>query len=143
MGDQNADPEDGHSFPQAIRNLLDSSRVNSSFTPASDGGPEAARLQAEYNRRQKGDPAFDTSAFGESGNMRVDYVLPSADMKIRGGGVYWLPTASPLFKLVTDGQFPSDHRLVYVDVSVPTDATGSAAGGPAGTNSPETEPNIP
>ena len=143
MGDQNADPEDGHSFPQAIRNLLDSSRVNSSFTPASDGGPEAARLQAEYNRRQKGDPAFDTSAFGESGNMRVDYVLPSADMKIRGGGVYWLPTTSPLFKLVTDGQFPSDHRLVYVDVSLPTDATRSAAGGPAGTSSPAAEPRIP
>ena len=127
MGDQNADPVDGHSRPEAIRQLVASPRVNSTFTPASEAGPEAARLEAEYNRDQRGDPAYDTSAFGENGNMRVDYVLPSADVELRGGAVFWLPTASPLFKLVTDGQFPSDHRLVYLDVTLSPDVAGPAA----------------
>ncbi len=137
MGDQNADPVDGQTFPEAIRGLLTSPLVNDSFTPSSPAGPEAARLQAEYNRMQKGDPAYDTSAFGEHGNLRVDYAMPSANVTICGGGVYWLPTDSPLFKLVTDGQFPSDHRLVYVDVSLPAAAgpdggsNGSTGGAPA------------
>ncbi|MEL4358887.1 MULTISPECIES: endonuclease/exonuclease/phosphatase family protein [unclassified Luteococcus] len=123
-GDQNSDPVDGDSLPGSIAQLLDHPRVNTSVTPASEGGPEAARLQGQANATHTGDPRFDTADFGDavgsSGNIRADYVLPSRNLPILGAAVFWPTQADPLYRLTGSYPFPSsDHRLVWVDVKLP------------------------
>jgi hypothetical protein len=72
---------------------------------------------------------FDTADFNPAnpGNLRADYVLPSADLDILGGGIFWPLQADPLSALTGNFPFPSsDHRLVYVDVNVvPEPATAA------------------
>ena len=86
---------------------------------------EQAALQGDINADHEGNPAFDTADFGESfvggpGNLRVDYVLPSKNLRIQDAAVFWPTTSDPLFPLVGTFPFPSsDHRLVWVDVRVP------------------------
>jgi Endonuclease/Exonuclease/phosphatase family len=122
MGDQNADPFDGDSVAGAAQQLLDNPRVNTSDTPTSPGGPEQAVLQGGANLTHRGDPAFDTADFVDvpgPGNLRVDYVLPSKNLRILDSGVFWPLSSDPLFRLVGVFPFPtSDHRLVWVDVVV-------------------------
>ncbi len=121
-GDQNSDPVDGDSIPGAIQQLLDSPLVNTRRTPASLGGPEQAALQGGANNAQLGDPAFDTADFNDfaPGNLRADYVLPSANLRITAAAVFWPTTDSRLFDLVGTFPFPSsDHRLVWVEVVQP------------------------
>jgi hypothetical protein len=123
MGDQNSDPLDGDSVPGAAQQLLENPRVNATRTPASPGGPEQAALQGGANLTQRGDPAFDTADFLDvpgPGNLRADYVLPSKNLRILDGAVFWPLSTDPLFRLVGTFPFPtSDHRLVWVDVRVP------------------------
>nr|MDQ3093531.1 endonuclease/exonuclease/phosphatase family protein [Actinomycetota bacterium] len=120
-GDQNADPFDGDSRPEAIRQLLDEPLVNDRVTPDSAGGVEQARLQGGVNAQHRGDPAFDTADFAEPpGNLRVDYVLPRRNLRITDAGVFWPLTSDPLFRLVGTFPFPSsDHRMVWLDLAVP------------------------
>ena len=62
----------------AIQQLLDLDRVQDP-EPTSEGGGEAAELQAGANATQQGDPALDTADFADDpapGNLRADYVLP-------------------------------------------------------------------
>ncbi|MEG3837599.1 esterase-like activity of phytase family protein [Microcoleus sp. Z1_C3] len=129
MGDQNADPVDGDSFDNAILQLLNNSRVNTGVTsaiPASLGGIQQV-ADGGNNINQKGNPAFDTADFGDAGNnpgnLRVDYVLPSADLPINDAAVFWPLTTDPLYRLVGDRQTAentptSDHSLVWADISV-------------------------
>lgn len=127
MGDQNADPFDGDSFDQAILQLLNNARVNTSVTPTSAGGVDAAARQGRINDQHRGNPAFDTADFNDSapGNLRADYVLPSQDLAIVDAQVFWTEATDPLFRLLGDfdPNFPpegfpsSDHRLVWVDVT--------------------------
>jgi hypothetical protein len=122
MGDQNADLFDGDSVAQAAQQLLDNPRVNTSRTPTSPGGPEQAVLQGGVSLTHRGDPAFDTADFVDlpgPGNLRADYVLPSKNLKLLDGAVFWPLSTDPLFRLVGVFPFPtSDHRLVWVDVGV-------------------------
>jgi Endonuclease/Exonuclease/phosphatase family len=129
-GDQNADPFDGDSTEDAILQLLDNPRINTSMTPTSRGGPEQSLLQGGANASHAGNPAFDTADFADTtpGNLRADYVLPDRDTRIAGSFVFWPLSSDPLFRLVglfdpallPDGNgFPSsDHRLVAVDVKL-------------------------
>jgi Endonuclease/Exonuclease/phosphatase family len=129
-GDQNADPFDGDSTEDAILQLLDNPRINTSMTPTSPGGPEQSLLQGGANASHAGNPAFDTADFADTtpGNLRADYVLPDRDTRIAGSFVFWPLSSDPLFRLVglfdpallPDGNgFPSsDHRLVAVDVKL-------------------------
>jgi 3-phytase len=125
MGDLNADPNDGGSIIGAIQQVLEHPRVNTGFTPRSDGAAEAAQLQGEKNLSQSGDPQFDTADFSDEangpGNLRADYVLASNDMQIKDGGVFWPVTSDPLARLVQmqPTVATSDHRLVWIDVSLP------------------------
>ncbi len=125
-GDLNSDPFDGDSLPGAAQQLLNDPLVNTSVAPSSLGGPDAAARQGLNNLTHIGDPAFDTADFGEDpfgpGNLRADYVLPSATLGIADAGVFWLTDEDPLFaSLIGDFPFPtSDHRLVWVDVTAPT-----------------------
>ncbi len=128
MGDQNADPFDGDSTDNAILQLLDNPLINTSVTPRSEGGIDAATRQNEINDTHQGNPAFDTADFNDAsvGNLRVDYVLPSKNLEITDARVFWPTSDDPLFELVGDFDpnleptgFPSsDHRLVYTDVKV-------------------------
>ncbi|MBW3666407.1 MAG: endonuclease/exonuclease/phosphatase family protein [Actinobacteria bacterium] len=122
-GDQNSDPFDGDSIPGAIQQLLDHPLVNTKVTPSSLGAVEQAELQGGANDSHEGDPAHDTADFNDfaPGNLRVDYVLPRKTLQIADARVFWPPTTDPLFDLVGIFPFPSsDHRLVWVDVTVPS-----------------------
>jgi 3-phytase/alkaline phosphatase D len=134
-GDQNSDPLDGDSVPGSINQLLDHPLVNTKVTPDSEGGPEQAVLQDAANDTHLGDPAFDTADFadaygpppdfgGAPGNLRADYVLPRKQLRILDAGVFWPLESDPLFSLVGTYPFPSsDHRLVWVDLTVPSYST--------------------
>ncbi|WP_094678099.1 phytase [Hydrocoleum sp. CS-953] len=122
MGDKNADPFDGDSFNNAIDQLLENPLVNTSVIPDSVGGVAATNRQGGESANHLGDPAFDTADFndatGTSGNLRVDYVLPSENQEIVDAAVFWPTENDTLFPLVGDFPFPSsDHRLVWADVT--------------------------
>ena len=119
-GDQNADPYDGDSVDDAIWQLLDHPRINASSAPTSAGAVQAAALQGGANTTHVGPAATDTADFSVSapGNLRADYVLPSATLEILDSAVFWPVLADPLSRLTGVFPFPtSDHRLVWVDVA--------------------------
>ncbi|MFV2067172.1 MAG: endonuclease/exonuclease/phosphatase family protein, partial [Pirellulales bacterium] len=120
VGDQNADPLDGDSFPGALDPLVANPRINNTQIPASAGGVEDAAIEGGPNDQHQGDPAWDTADFGSPGNLRVDYVLPSANLTIAESGVFW-PTREQAYRSLVS---TSDHQLVYVDVVVPEPASG-------------------
>lgn len=130
-GDMNADPLDGDSHAQAIRQLTDHPLINASFSPSSLGGPEAAASQGGANAGHLGNPAHDTSDFGDSGgnpgNLRVDHVLPSVSgWRVLGGAVFWPRTSDPGYSAIGI----SDHRAVYLDlepVPIPAQAVANLA----------------
>jgi hypothetical protein len=121
-GDQNSDPLDGDSIPGAIQQLIEHPLVNTKVTPESAGAVEASALQGGANLVHRSDPRFDTADFadGAPGNLRADYVLPRKTLQIADAGVFWPILADPLSRLTGFFPFPSsDHRSVWVDVSVP------------------------
>jgi 3-phytase len=129
-GDNNADPFDGDSTQNAIHQLLDNPRINTSVTPTSPGGPEQAALQGGANATHRGNPAFDTADFADTapGNLRADYVLPDRRIDIASSFVFWPRSDDPLFRLVGlfnpallpdgNGFSSSDHRLVAADLKI-------------------------
>ena len=121
VGDYNADPVDGDSVDAAIDQLLRHPRITDPWA-TSAGATEAAGLQAGANLDHLGDPALDTADFADTtpGNLRVDYVLPSRDLRARDAGVFWPTAADPLSRLTGVYPFPgSDHRLVLADLRLP------------------------
>jgi myo-inositol-hexaphosphate 3-phosphohydrolase/phosphodiesterase/alkaline phosphatase D-like protein len=138
MGDQNADPLDGDSYNNAVNQLLLNPNINTNFIPTSAGGPQQSVLQGQANSTQTGNPAFDTADFADSGtnpgNLRTDYVLPSADLTIANSGVFWPSNTDPMFAPVGvfDGSLPggyptSDHRLVFADIQIGATPVGQSA----------------
>lgn len=117
-GDLNADPIDGDSTDDAIAQLLDHPRVHpaaarGALVPQSEGGKLAGRAP-----EHRGDPAHDTAGWG----LRVDYVLPAADLEVIASGVFWPGPDAPAAALVgRDGErdVSSDHRLVWLDLRLP------------------------
>jgi endonuclease/exonuclease/phosphatase family metal-dependent hydrolase len=112
-GDLNADPVDGESAANG-QQLTKHPLINHSRTPASAGARQASARQGKANLRQKGDPSHDTAQFDAEtvGNLRVDYVLPSRNLKIVDAGVFWPTDAEDGFQAIA----ASDHRLVWIDV---------------------------
>jgi len=141
MGDQNSDSVDGRSVNGPIVGLLAHPRIDARFVPQSAGGPEASATQGGANATQRGDPRFDTADFNDrvAGNLRVDYLLPSRNLRVCGGGVFWPAQSDPAASLVWGDKPPpsSDHRLVWLDLSVSgarcppgSDPTASASSHP-------------
>ncbi len=120
LGDLNADPADGASQPDAIRQLLTHPRIAEYPAPRSAGAAEAAEVQKGKNRSHRGPAACDTADFSDRsvGNLRVDYVLPCRGLQVIAAGVYWPASGHAGADKVTC----SDHRLVWIDVRLP-DAT--------------------
>jgi hypothetical protein len=115
IGDLNDDPCDGDGI--GIHQLLDHPRVNTSETPSSLGGIEQTELQGGINLEHECPPEHDTADFGDPpGNLRVDYALPSKNLRIVDSGVFWPLVEDPWYEIVDQ----SDHRMVWVDVRVPT-----------------------
>ena len=115
-GDFNADPFDGDSVPGAISQLLEADWIDPSCEPASTGGREAALEQGKKNDTHRGLPTLDTSDFNDeyTGNLRLDYLLPSAGLEVTGCGVYWPSRDEPGRELID----VSDHRLVWMDIAL-------------------------
>jgi len=113
-GDLNADPVDGDSRPGAIAQLLEADWIDASCIPSSTGGIDAAREQGGVNAQHEGDPAHDTADFNDryTGNLRLDYVLPSANLEVLRCGVFWPAHGVTDF----DPGETSDHRLVWMDI---------------------------
>ena len=114
MGDMNADPHDGDSYMNAITQLLDHPMVNKEvargkFVPVSLGGVE--RSKNKNDTTSLGNPAYDTSHWG----LRVDYVLPSKDLKVDSSGVFW-PMQNDSLSYLMERNAASDHLLVWVDI---------------------------
>ena len=120
MGDSNLDPIDGDGLHQAMRALLDHPALQDP-QPRSQGAVAAAAHPA--SRDHLGDPALDTTHWVRDigpGNLRVDYVLPSADLKLTDGGVFWPLPDDPLHPFLGDpDQPPTRHRLVWADLVAP------------------------
>ncbi|GAA3727509.1 alkaline phosphatase D [Spinactinospora alkalitolerans] len=118
-GDLNADPNDGDGHPEAVSQLLGAPRVNGTVLPRSEGAAEAAEDQGGANTGHSGPAAADTADFADDpapGNLRVDYVLPSRGLPVRGG-VFWPTADDPLSRLTGEHPFPSsDHRLTWLDL---------------------------
>ncbi len=115
LGDLNADPADGESRTRAVTQLLEHDRLQDP-QPRSDGGAAAATRDRQANDTHAGDPALDTADWddrtdGGSGNLRVDYVLPTLEWEVTAAGVFW-PTPDE-----ADAEWigVSDHRLVWVE----------------------------
>ncbi|MCV3274287.1 endonuclease/exonuclease/phosphatase family protein [Roseobacter sinensis] len=103
LGDINQDRRDGEGIKSAISALLDDPRLQDPL-PRSAGSEHAT-----------GDP-FDTVDWTDPvpGNLRVDYVLPSADWQVLDTGVLWPIPEDPLGQTVIAA---SRHRLVWVDIA--------------------------
>ncbi len=114
-GDLNADPNDGESTNSPARLLVENPLLSDPL-PTSPGGPEAAKSQLGANEKHTGPAEHDTGDFADKsvGNLRVDYVLPSANQTVLGSGVFW-PAAGEVDASLVDA---SDHRLVWVDLEI-------------------------
>lgn len=93
LGDLNADPDEGDGFRDPIGTyLLNNTLINATFVPSSD--VDIPGLDHD-----------DTSRFG----LRVDYVLPSANIRTLQGGIW----------RTLETESPSDHFPVWLDLAVP------------------------
>ena len=112
-GDLNADPIDGDGVPGTMRQLLEHPRVLNYNTPISEGAVISAKTVGQANLNHRGNAADDTGDFGPKvGNMRLDYVLPSAGMEVKASGVFWLKPGEAGYQWMD----ASDHHMVWVDV---------------------------
>ena len=106
LGDLNASAVEGDGIASGIGRLLNHHRVNADYVPTSKGGdlhspdnPYGASHTAEWR-------------------MRADYVLPSKTLKVLEGGVFWPQPNEPEFYLMEDRKASSDHRMVWLDITL-------------------------
>ena len=107
LGDGNLDPSDGDGLREGIAALL-------SHPALQDPLPKGIHDRSET--AQNGDPALDTVLYDDLGGLRLDYVLPSAALKVTGAGVLWPPAGDPL---AADLAAASRHFPVWVDIDLP------------------------
>ncbi|MEM7718800.1 MAG: endonuclease/exonuclease/phosphatase family protein [Pseudomonadota bacterium] len=118
LGTANADPNDGESRPEAIRQLLSHHLVQDPGQ-ASQGAFDASVRDGGVNVDHLSPAAQDTVDWPDGrnrpGNLRVDYVLPARTLSVVDGGVVWPSEAQPF---AADAAQASRHRLVWVDIDV-------------------------
>ncbi len=127
-GDLNADPIVGDGDKNAIINLYSHKRVNQrvangDLIPQSEGGKSyLASSDARRNKDRK-----KPEQITHTGGLRLDYVLPSANLNAIASGIFWpqkINEGSSLVrdeingKIETGKKVSSDHRLVWVDLKV-------------------------
>ncbi|SLN66370.1 hypothetical protein ROA7450_03526 [Roseovarius albus] len=107
IGDANLDPVDSEGRKRAIQSLLKDPRLQ-------DPAPQRS-FPISTQPGQYGDPMLDTVHWPQLDTMRVDYILPSVDLRVTASGVYWPDETTP------EGQTAltaSRHRLVWVDIAL-------------------------
>lgn len=107
LGDGNLDPMDGDGLREGIAALMSDPALQ-------DPGPRGTHGRSETD--QAGDPAHDTAVYDELGGLRLDYVLPSAGVKVTRSGVLWPAPDDPLWP---DLSAASHHFPVWVDIDWP------------------------
>nr|WP_254054881.1 endonuclease/exonuclease/phosphatase family protein [Pseudophaeobacter sp. EL27] len=90
-GGANLDPDKGDGHRESIAQLLKDPRMQ-------DPRPKSPQAGTE------------TVDWGEGRHMRVDYLLPSAELQVAGAAVVWPDSAS------SPAASASRHRLVWVDL---------------------------
>ncbi|MBB1343408.1 endonuclease/exonuclease/phosphatase family protein [Pseudoalteromonas sp. SR45-6] len=106
VGDLNAAPEGDKKRPDTTDQLLKNSLINSQFTPTSKGA------KTTYSEKY-------AAAYTAYWQARADYVLPSSyGIEVHDGGVFWPTKSSELYRLIKDRNASSDHRMVWLDISI-------------------------
>ncbi|WP_336596054.1 endonuclease/exonuclease/phosphatase family protein [Photobacterium rosenbergii] len=129
-GDLNADHEMGDGDQEVIGNLLNSSLVNTratigDYSPQSLGGRYC--LDSKVCKQDNVNTPHPLNITSTSG-LRLDYVIPSATLEVKGSGVFWPVEGQDGYHLVFDESlnkdYPhsksvsSDHRMVWVDLDL-------------------------
>lgn len=114
MGDLNAGPggDTLASGQRAIDQLLDHPMIQDSAELLQSEGP--------LNGRAPGPPRYIenwTSGRGGKWGRRIDHMLPSNDLKVVDGGVFW-PDAGKDSVGAALAQKASDHRLIWLDIEL-------------------------
>lgn len=111
LGNINADPDDGEGLRIGIQSVL-RRRDLQDPRPISIGAQDAA------DPTHNGNPSLDTADWSDDGpgNLRVSYILPSANLTATDTGVFWPPTDDPLHDLLDSGA----HKLVWLDIALQT-----------------------
>ena len=107
LGQSNLDPVDGEGLRDAITALLASDKLQD---------PEPVGIGFEAEPQQSGDPALDTAFYDGIGGLRVEVVLPSADVSVTSAGVLRPPASDPLAESLA---LASRHWPVWVDITPP------------------------
>lgn len=107
-GDANLDPMDGEGRPGALRALLTHPMLQDPAPRGTSGRSDVAH---------QGDAALDTALFDAPlGGLRLDYLLPSADVTVTNAGVMWPADDDPMTATLSAA---SRHRPVWVDIILP------------------------
>ncbi len=108
-GDANLDPFDSDGRREAINTLLADGRLQDP-RPMREGN-------APIDPRHKSDPRLDTTDWPAPGPgaLRVDYILPGADMAVMVAGVFWPDEGTADAETM---RAASRHRLVWVDLHI-------------------------
>jgi hypothetical protein len=106
LGDLNASSFDGDAMNNGISALLNSRKIQDAM-PKSNGG----EMHSKNNLNAKHHTAF--------WRMRADYVLPSAQgFTLINAGVFWPEENDDTFRLIKERSASSDHRMVWLDLSI-------------------------
>jgi Endonuclease/Exonuclease/phosphatase family len=107
LGDGNLDPADGDGLRKGMTALLSHPLLQD---PAPRGGHD------RQEPAHQGDPALDTALYDKIGGLRLDYILPSADLSVTGAGVLWPAPQDPI---AADLAAASRHFPVWIDLTLP------------------------
>ncbi|MEM8553201.1 MAG: endonuclease/exonuclease/phosphatase family protein [Pseudomonadota bacterium] len=112
LGTANIDPVLGEGRHDAIRALLDDPRTQ-------DPEPKSVGAADQGRSTDTVDWAEDV----QSGNLRVDYVIPDARLNVLDTGVIWPSASDPNPAVPFEKVNASRHRLVWVDIAMPAAET--------------------
>jgi endonuclease/exonuclease/phosphatase family metal-dependent hydrolase len=103
MANLEIDPARGEGRREALRALLDHPALRDPAPRAPGGGTATADWPEP-----------------QPGKLRVDYILPSRTLRVTGTGILWPEAGETLMGLDAEtAATASDHRLVWVDVTLP------------------------
>ncbi|MCP4200611.1 MAG: endonuclease/exonuclease/phosphatase family protein [bacterium] len=99
----------------SIDQLLSHPRIQDSGPFVTSAGGLTHNAETPREPGPPGYPERSTSVFGDG--ARIDYVLPSVELEILGGGVFW-PTPAEDPEGAQWAEQASDHRLVWLDLAL-------------------------
>lgn len=105
LGQTNLDPADGEGRREAVTALL-------SHPALQDPAPRGSAPRSDPG--QSGDPALDTALYPGLGGLRVEVILPSAELAVTGAAVIWPPPDDPLTPAL---EAASRHHPLWVDLA--------------------------